>query len=140
MPDQQHTIGSAPPGRQAANERRPASSSDTAPAERKQAGRVGFIGLGHMGIAMATNLARNGWRVIGLVRRPERREELSRLGLEPSIDISDLFDCPIVITMLPDDRAVRDVVLGRNGLSRGLKRGAVHLSMSTISTAAATEI
>src|SRR5208283_1112595 len=49
-----------------------------------------------------------------------------------------------VITMLQDDTAVRDVVLGREdlgiaGLAAGLKRGAIHLSMSTISTSTASD-
>jgi 3-hydroxyisobutyrate dehydrogenase-like beta-hydroxyacid dehydrogenase len=48
-----------------------------------------------------------------------------------------------VISMLPDDDAVREVVFGRGdddleGLAAGLKPGAIHLSMSTISTAAAS--
>ena len=47
--------------------------------------------------------------------------------------------------MLPDDAAVRDVVLGREdrrrpGLAAGLRRGAIHLSMSTISTFAASDL
>ena len=99
-----------------------------------------------MGIAMATNLAQSGCRVIGFVRRPERLKELSALGLDASVDIADLFDCSIVVSMLPDDRAVREIVLGRDtphapdGLSSGLMPGAVHLSMSTISTAVASEM
>src|SRR5438552_2588903 len=47
--------------------------------------------------------------------------------------------------MLPDDTAVRDFVLGREdlniaGLASGLKRGAIHVSMSTISTATASHL
>src|ERR1700680_1370774 len=47
--------------------------------------------------------------------------------------------------MLPDDPAVREIVFGReavglDGLAQGLRPGAVHLSMSTISTAAASEL
>src|SRR5450432_4150229 len=58
---------------------------------------------------------------------------------------TNLFDCEVVISMLPDDAAVRDVVLGREdagvkGLASGLKRGAIHLSMSTISTYAASQL
>ncbi|SEF10192.1 3-hydroxyisobutyrate dehydrogenase [Rhizobiales bacterium GAS191] len=99
-----------------------------------------------MGIAMATNLVQRGCKVVGFVRRRERLAELSALGLEPTVEIADLFGCTIVISMLPDDSAVREVVLGRDaqlgskGLSLGLKPGAVHLSMSTISTAAASEM
>jgi 3-hydroxyisobutyrate dehydrogenase-like beta-hydroxyacid dehydrogenase len=59
--------------------------------------------------------------------------------------ITDLFDREVVISMLPDDAAVCDIVLGRedlglDGLASGLKRGAIHLSMSTISTSAASSL
>jgi 3-hydroxyisobutyrate dehydrogenase-like beta-hydroxyacid dehydrogenase len=98
-----------------------------------------------MGIAMAVNLAAAGQRVVACVRRAERMGKLVALGLKPTTDIADLFDCEVVISMLPDDAAVRDVVLGRqdlglDGLAMGLMPGAVHLSMSTISTAAAAQL
>jgi 3-hydroxyisobutyrate dehydrogenase-like beta-hydroxyacid dehydrogenase len=71
--------------------------------------------------------------------------KLIALGLNPTTDIAELFDCEIVISMLPDDDAVRDVVLGRadlgiDGLALGLTPGAIHLSMSTISTATASRL
>jgi 3-hydroxyisobutyrate dehydrogenase-like beta-hydroxyacid dehydrogenase len=108
-------------------------------------GPIGFVGLGHMGRAMATNLAAAGHRVIAYVRRPDRMSELAALGLEPAANIATLLDCTGVISMLPDDDAVRDVVFGRSdigvgGLAAGLSRGAIHLSMSTISTAAASDL
>jgi 3-hydroxyisobutyrate dehydrogenase-like beta-hydroxyacid dehydrogenase len=109
------------------------------------AGDVGFVGLGHMGKAMAANLAAAGCHVIAHTRRADRMNELAALGLEPKIELSDLFDCEIVISMLPDDAAVREVVLGReglgpDGLAAGLRPGAVHLSMSTISSKAASQL
>src|SRR6202040_2154292 len=56
---------------------------------------------------------------------------------------NDLLDCDVVISMLPDDDAVREIVFGCkargfDGLAAGLMPGAIHLSMSTISTAAAS--
>lgn len=108
-------------------------------------GAVGFIGLGHMGTAMAANLTAAGHRVIGYVRRPDQMGKLMALGLKPTTDVADLFDCEVVISMLPDDAAVHDVVFGRkdrgvDGLAMGLVPGAIHLSMSTISTAAAASL
>lgn len=107
--------------------------------------RVGFIGLGQMGTAMAANLAGAGRRVIAYVRRPEQQGKLAALGLKPTTNFTNLFDCEVVISMVPDDAAVREIVFGReavglNGLAPGLKPGAIHLSMSTISTAAASEL
>jgi 3-hydroxyisobutyrate dehydrogenase-like beta-hydroxyacid dehydrogenase len=106
---------------------------------------IGFIGLGHMGAAMAANLAAAGHRVIAYIRRRDQMDRLEALGLEPTSEIAELFDCDVVISMLPDDAAVRDVVIGREdlgvaGLASGLKRGAIHLSMSTISTSAASQL
>jgi 3-hydroxyisobutyrate dehydrogenase-like beta-hydroxyacid dehydrogenase len=106
-------------------------------------GEIGFIGLGHMGTAMAANLAAAGRRVVAYVRRPDQIGKLEALGLRPTTDIVDLLDCEVVISMLPDDDAVREIVFGRkdlglDGLAAGLMPGAIHLSMSTISSAAAT--
>lgn len=106
-------------------------------------GDIGFIGLGHMGTAMAANLASAGRPVIAYVRRADQLPQLEALGLRPTTDIGDLLDCEVVISMLPDDDAVREVVFGRGaddleGLAAGLMPGAIHLSMSTISTAAAS--
>ncbi|MEA2940316.1 MAG: hypothetical protein QOD09_845 [Bradyrhizobium sp.] len=105
-------------------------------------GEIGFVGLGHMGTAMAANLVASGRRVIGYVRRPEQIGKLEALGLRATTAIADLLDCKIVISMLPDDEALREIVFGRKdigleGLAAGMMSGAIHLSMSTISTAAA---
>jgi len=106
-------------------------------------GRIGVVGLGRMGTAMAANLAAAGREVIGYVRRPEQAHELVALGLVATRDVADLSDCEIVISMLPDDAALREVVYGREGiggLADRLKPGTIHLSMSTISPAAASEL
>jgi 3-hydroxyisobutyrate dehydrogenase-like beta-hydroxyacid dehydrogenase len=106
-------------------------------------GEIGFVGLGHMGTAMATNLVASGRRVIAYVRRPDQVGRLEALGLRATADIADLLDCEVVISMLPDDDAVRAIVFGGKdtgleGLAGGMMSGTIHLSMSTISTAAAS--
>jgi 3-hydroxyisobutyrate dehydrogenase-like beta-hydroxyacid dehydrogenase len=105
-------------------------------------GEIGLIGLGRMGTAMAANLAAAGRSVIAFVRRPDQTDRLTALGLRPTTDVGDLLDCEVVITMLPDDDAVLQTVFGHgnDGLAAGLRRGAIHLSMSTISTAAASRL
>jgi 3-hydroxyisobutyrate dehydrogenase-like beta-hydroxyacid dehydrogenase len=108
-------------------------------------GQIGFVGLGRMGAAMAANLVAAGRSVIGYVRHANQMGRLVALGVKPTTDITNLFDCEIVISMLPDDVAACDIVFGRAdlgiaGLVSGLRPGAVHLSMSTISTAAAAHL
>ena len=110
---------------------------------RSARGEIGFVGLGHMGRAMAANLVAAGLSVTAYVRRSEQIGQLEAIGLKPTTDLSGLLNCEIVISMLPDDAAVREIVFGRvdghlHGLAAGLTPGAIHLSMSTISTAAAS--
>ena len=98
-----------------------------------------------MGTAMATNLAAAGRPVVAFVRRENQVASLKDLGLRPTTDFGDVLDCELVISMLPDDNAVRKVVFGNkedcvDGLVAGLMPGAIHLSMSTISTACASEL
>jgi 3-hydroxyisobutyrate dehydrogenase-like beta-hydroxyacid dehydrogenase len=111
----------------------------------QQLGDVGFVGLGRMGTAMAANLAASGGQVIAYVRHPDQIERLKALSLEPTTDFTKLFKCKVVISMLTDDDAAREIVFGRKdtgliGLANGLMLGAVHLSMSTISTATASQL
>ena len=105
--------------------------------------KIGFVGLGLMGTAMAANLASFGHRVHAFVRRPEQMAALRVPGIVPTMYMQDLFGCDMVISMLPDDLAVRNVFFGTSngidGLARHLAPAAIHLSMSTISTAAAAE-
>src|SRR5260370_14658949 len=103
-------------------------------------GEIGFVGLGRMGAAMARNLTAAGRRLLAYVRRPDQIRKLDAPGPSPTTDIVDLLDCEVVISMLPDDDAVREIVFGRkdlDGLAGGMMPGAIHLSMSTISTATA---
>jgi 3-hydroxyisobutyrate dehydrogenase-like beta-hydroxyacid dehydrogenase len=142
MVKDEHISLLATPGTSAAASLDPRGGSGSN-SRRSIQGNIGFVGLGHMGTAMAANLADGGHRVIAYVRRPNQTGKLLALGLKPTTDFAELFDCEIVISMLPDDGAVRDVIFGHaafgtNGLASGLRRGAIHLSMSTISTAAAS--
>jgi len=123
-------------------ERRGGSESN---GHQKVQSTIGFVGLGHMGSAMAANLAAAGHRVTEYVRRPDQMDKLFALGLKPTTEIADLFDREVVISMLPDDDAVHEVVFGRadlgiEGLASGLTPGAILLSMSTISTGAASRL
>jgi len=107
--------------------------------------KIGFVGLGRMGTALAANLAARGREVIAYVRHPDRIHKLAALGLTPTTDNADLFDCDVVVSMLPNDDAVLDASFGRTGpggegFALGLRRGAIHLSMSTIGTATASHL
>ena len=72
-------------------------------------GHIGFIGLGHMGTAIAANLVAAGREVIAYVRRAEQMEKLAALGLKPTTDITECMtvnsSSPCCPTMPPFARS-----------------------------------
>ena len=96
---------------------------------------IGFIGLGHMGSAMARNLIVAGHAVTVFNRTPDKARALVELGAHEALDIASACWGDVVITMLADDAAVTDTVLGKDGIVANLPPHEIHVSMSTISVA-----
>ncbi len=99
--------------------------------------KTGFIGLGHMGSAMAANLVKAGHDVTVFNRSREKLRALLELGAHEAGTVADACHGEVVVTMLADDTAVADVALAKDGIVETLAKGAIHLSMSTISVGAA---
>ncbi len=97
--------------------------------------KVGFIGLGHMGAAMAANLVKAGHDVSVFNRSPGRSLQLIELGAHEATSVAAVCNAEVVITMLADDDAASDIALREGGLIAHLPRGAIHLAMSTVSVA-----
>jgi 3-hydroxyisobutyrate dehydrogenase-like beta-hydroxyacid dehydrogenase len=103
--------------------------------------RIGFIGLGKMGSAMARNLLRAGHQVAVYNRSRQKAEGLAGEGARAADSPADACrESQAVMTMLADDQAVEQVVFGENGVASGLAGGAVHISSSTIGTALARRL
>ena len=97
--------------------------------------KVGFIGLGNMGFGMAANLIRAGHEVTVYNRTASKMKALMEQGAHPAAQVTDACRGEAVVTMLADDNAVESTVFGDKGLTGGLGKGAIHVSMSTISVA-----
>jgi 3-hydroxyisobutyrate dehydrogenase-like beta-hydroxyacid dehydrogenase len=102
--------------------------------------KVGFIGLGRMGSGMAASLLRAGQEVTVYNRTASAAQALVEQGARAAADVADGCRGDAVITMLADDAAVEDVVFGDKGVLSSLPKGAVHVSMSTISVALAERL
>ena len=96
---------------------------------------VGFIGLGNMGLAMARNLMKAGHSLRVYNRTQSRAEPLEREGATIATSPAEASTGDAVITMLANDQAVEETVFRDDGVLRGLKKGAAHISMSTITVA-----
>ena len=97
--------------------------------------KVGFIGLGHMGVGMAANLLKASQNVIVYNRTPTKVEALVAQGAKAAASVADACGGDAVMTMLADDNAVERVVFGDGGVISSLPAGAIHISSSTISVA-----
>ncbi len=96
--------------------------------------KVGFIGLGIMGMPMARNLLKAGFDVVAYNRTWSKVEELVTEGAKAANSPGEVAqECPIVITIVTDSPDVEEVVLGKDGVIEGVKPGSVVIDMSTIS-------
>ena len=112
-----------------------ATGSGEAPTER-----VGFVGLGTMGSAMAANLLRAGYHLTVWNRTPGRAEALRVLGAAEAKSPRDLASrSDIVIACVTDSPQVGEVLFGPEGLAEGFADGSLFIDCSTISPAGERE-
>jgi 3-hydroxyisobutyrate dehydrogenase-like beta-hydroxyacid dehydrogenase len=97
--------------------------------------RIGFIGLGKMGVGMAANLLRAGHEVTAYNRSPDKVDELVSQGARPAGTVAQACGGDVVVTMLANDEAVEAVTFGDGGILASLRPGAAHVSASTVSVA-----
>jgi len=100
--------------------------------------KVGFVGLGGMGSAMAANLLKAGHEVRVWSRRPEPADRLRELGAHVVDSPHAAFQGDAFVSMLSDDAAVRAVVV-EGGLFAA-KTDTIHINSATISVALAEEL
>lgn len=95
--------------------------------------KIGFIGLGAMGLPMASNLVRKGFNLIAYDIEANKLARLVELGAVAASSLSDVArQADILITMLPATAHVEAVVLGPDGVLSALPAGKVLMDMSTI--------
>jgi len=98
--------------------------------------KIAFIGLGNMGSHMARHLLRAGHDITVWNRTLSKADELRAKGAKVGKSAGQAVkDAEAVVTMLADDHAVESAVLHSGGVLDHLPKGAVHISMSTISVA-----
>ena len=101
--------------------------------------KIGFIGLGKMGSAIATNILKAGHDVTVWNRSAEPVAALAKKGAIPAKAPEDALQGDAVFSMLASDAAMRAVGLDGKLLD-GAKKGLIHSCCATISTAFAREL
>jgi 3-hydroxyisobutyrate dehydrogenase len=103
--------------------------------------RIGFVGLGNMGLPMAQNLIKAGHQVEGVDLNPASIEKLKAAG-GTSVEFAKVAAAraDVVITMLPAGKHVREIYLGANGIVENANAGTLLIDCSTIDVETAREV
>jgi len=103
--------------------------------------KVGFLGLGIMGAAMARNLVEAGHGLVVHNRTRAKARELAGHGAQVADSPREVAEkSDVVVTMLPGPPEIEEVVAGKNGLLEGAAAGSLIIDMSTSSPALAREL
>lgn len=103
--------------------------------------RVGFIGTGVMGMPMARNLLKAGYRLTVHDLDEAALAEIGRAGADTAATVAEVARAvDVLITMLPDAPDVRQAALGPGGIAEAGEPGLIYVDMSTIDPATSREV
>lgn len=103
--------------------------------------KVAFIGLGNMGGGMASNVLSKGFDLTVWNRTASKMDPFVAKGAKSSETLKQAAsEADVVITSLMDDKSILENLRGENGLLNGLKVGATHVCVTTISPTFADEL
>ncbi len=96
--------------------------------------RIGFIGLGIMGVPMALNLCKAGYPLSVYARNPAAIQRLTDAGAQvQALSLQELgASCDVVFTILPDGPVVDSVLFGENGIASAMHPGTLVVDMTSV--------
>jgi 3-hydroxyisobutyrate dehydrogenase-like beta-hydroxyacid dehydrogenase len=103
--------------------------------------RIGFIGLGAMGLPMARNILKSGYSVTVYDLVADKIKEATATGAKPAASCRAVAEqSDIVISIVPASAHARAAILGQDGVIDGIAPGSTVIEMSTIDPATASEL
>ena len=102
--------------------------------------KIGWIGIGRMGYAMAERLAKGGADLTVWNRTRAKAEPLAALGAKVARELAELAACDIVYVMVSTWDDVKDVITGPRGLLSGAKTPKLVVECSSISLEGSAEL
>ncbi len=102
---------------------------------------IGWIGAGRMGAPMAGFILKAGYPMVVFSRNPANRRKLVSRGARAAASVAECTRAArILFSSLPDDRALREVVLSPEGVLASAARGTIFVDTSTVSPEVSAEI
>lgn len=103
--------------------------------------KIGFIGLGKMGAGICSNIQKAGFALSVYNRTQSKMEPFVKagaFGCKTPKETAERSD--IVLTSLMDDQSMLEAVTGESGILAGLKKGGIHICLTTISVKTAEKL
>jgi 3-hydroxyisobutyrate dehydrogenase len=95
--------------------------------------RLGFVGIGYMGLPIARRLLEAGFKLTAFDLEPGKAEELIRYGGTVARNVAELsYGCDVVLSCLSTDEAVLGTYRGTDGAIANVRRGSLVIDMSTV--------
>lgn len=95
--------------------------------------KIGFIGLGNLGTPIAQNMLASGHQLFVYNRTAAKTKALTDQGATACATVKELAAaCTVIVTMVTDDKALKSISEGAEGLIKNMQPGGIHISMSTI--------
>jgi len=103
--------------------------------------KLGFIGIGAMGLRIAGRLLNHGFQVTVFDRNANKASTLVSSGATLARSIAELAsDADVVLSSLPNDEAVRSVYIGPEGVLAHIRPGSMIIEMSTVNPESSREL
>ncbi len=103
--------------------------------------KIGWIGLGKMGVPMSKNLVKKGYSLTVYNRTKEKTKELAAEGAKVADSPKSLAaNVDVIISMISDDPVLEAVSIGKDGAFEGAKSGAIYIDMSTVSPVSSAKV
>jgi len=109
-------------------------------AQNLKAHKLGMIGIGRMGYAMAERLAKAGCDITVWNRTRKKAEPLAKSGARIADSLADLAACDIVFTMVSSGKDVKEVLFGADGVTSKGRAPKIVVDTSSISLEESAEI
>lgn len=117
------------------------SDASRGPDTARASPRIAFFGLGQMGQPMARKLADSGFDVCGVDAQPEARERFEAAGFRTAPPHEAVAEAEVIITILPDGKAVANALLGGDpAVADVMRRGALVVEMTSSSPVETLEL
>src|SRR5512145_1149273 len=102
--------------------------------------KLGWIGIGRMGYAMAERLAKAGCDITVWNRTREKAEPLAKSGAKIAGSLAELAACDVVFTMVSAGKDVKEVLFGEKGVTSKGKAPKIVVDSTSISLEESAEI